>query len=96
MSGEIVSTSYVIVNRGVGRELLAKETKLVQNVLQLWPEYADFINLVNGAEVDDREPTLTIDSLYLSLYFAKKRAHFCGKRVVRSCDYLLTCTVPVS
>ncbi len=67
MSGEVIPTSYVIGDRGVGRELLAKETTLVNSVLRYWPEYADFIlaNIVNGAEVDAREPTLTLDSLFL-------------------------------
>ena len=66
MSGETLPTTYVIGNRGVGRELLPKETTLVDSVFRLWPEYADFIRagLVNGAEVDSREPTLTLDSLY--------------------------------
>ena len=67
MSGETLLTTYVIGDRGVGRELLAKETTLVDSVFRLWPEYADFIRagLVNGAEVDSREPTLTLDSLYM-------------------------------
>ena len=68
MSGEIIPTTYVIGDRGVGRELLAKETTLVDRVFRLWPEYADFIRagLVNGAEVDSREPTLTLGSLYMT------------------------------
>ena len=67
MSGEIIPTTYVIGDRGVGRELLAKETELVDSVLRLWPEYADLIHasLVNGGEVDSREPTLTVGSLYM-------------------------------
>jgi hypothetical protein len=66
VSVETLPTTYVIGNRGVGRELLPKETTLVDSVFRLWPEYADFIRagLVNGAEVDSREPTLTLDSLY--------------------------------
>ena len=68
MAGETLPTTYVIGDRGVGRELLAKETELVDSVLRLWPEYADFIRagLVNGAEVDSREPTLTLGSLYMT------------------------------
>ena len=67
MSGEVLPTTYVIGDRGVGRGLLAKETTLVDSVLLHWPEYADFIyaGLVNGAEVNAREPTLTLDSLYM-------------------------------
>jgi ubiquitin len=67
LSGEVIPTTYVIGDRGVGRELLAKEQTLVNSVLEHWPEYADFIRagLVNGAEVDCREPTLTVDSLFL-------------------------------
>jgi hypothetical protein len=43
MSGEVLPTTYVIGDRGVGRGLLAKETTLVDSVFRLWPEYADFI-----------------------------------------------------
>ena len=67
LSGEVIPTSYVVGDRGVGRELLAKDETLVNSVLEHWPEYADFIRvgLVKGAEVDAREPTLTVDSLFL-------------------------------
>jgi hypothetical protein len=54
--------------RGIGRVLTGVERALVRGVGKLWRELADFVeaNLVNGAEADSREPTLTLDSLYMT------------------------------